>query len=254
MIAATSTIVDTQAVLYRMVMDKHICPWGLKARHLLRSEGYEVDDRWLTTREQTDAFKKEHGVAATPQVFIGGERIGGYDDLRRFLHKPVRDPEALTYAPVIALFAMAALIAMAGSWASLGTIFSMRTVEWFVALAMCLLAIQKLRDVDGFATMFLGYDLLARRWVPYASLYPFLEGLAGLLMLAGVLLWLAIPMALFIGTVGAVSVYYAVYVQRRELECACVGEGTNVPLGFVSLTENLMMVAMAGWKLIQHMG
>ena len=61
---------------------------------------------------------------------------------------------------------------------------------------------------------------------------------------------LAIPVALFIGSVGAVSVFYAVYVQRRELKCACVGGSSNVPLGFVSLTENLMMVGMALWMLI----
>ncbi|MEY8842641.1 glutaredoxin, partial [Cribrihabitans sp. XS_ASV171] len=30
-------------------------------------------------------------------------------------------------------------------------------------------------------------------------------------------------------------------------KCACVGGGSNVPLGFVSLTENLMMMAMGLW-------
>ncbi len=50
---------------------------------------------------------------------------------------------------------------------------------------MCLLAVQKLRDVESFSTMFLNYDLLARRWVPYGYLYPFGEALAGVLMLAG---------------------------------------------------------------------
>jgi hypothetical protein len=38
---------------------------------------------------------------------------------------------------------------------------------------MCVLAILKLRDVEGFSNMFLGYDLLARRWVPYSYVYPF---------------------------------------------------------------------------------
>ncbi len=72
-------------------MDKHVCPYGLKARYLLKSEGYEVDDHWLTTREETDAFKSEHNVETTSQIFIVGERIGGYDALRRHLGKPVKD-------------------------------------------------------------------------------------------------------------------------------------------------------------------
>jgi hypothetical protein len=105
----------------------------------------------------------------------------------------------------------------------------------------------KLQDVEKFSAMFLNYDLLSKRWVPYASLYPFLEGAAGVLMAAGVLNWLSVPVALFIGAEGAISVFKAVYVDKRELKCACVGGSSNVPLGFVSLTENLMMVAMAVW-------
>ena len=66
-------------------------------------------------------------------------------------------------------------------------------------------------------------------------------------MIAGVAMWLAIPVALFIGTIGAVSVFYAVYIQKRELKCACVGGDSNVPLGFISLTENIFMIGMALW-------
>ncbi|GGO98851.1 MauE/DoxX family redox-associated membrane protein [Stakelama pacifica] len=240
---------EKRATVYRMVMDKHICPFGLKTVHLLKSEGYEVEDHHLTTREETDTFKAEHDVKTTPQTFIGGERIGGHEALRRYFGKPVKDPDATSYKPVIAIFAMAALMAVATSWLSSGVLLSVLTVELFIALSMCVLAIQKLQDVDSFATMFLGYDLLARRWVPYAYIYPFAEGLAGVLMVAHALHWLSIPIALFIGGIGAISVFYAVYVQKRELKCACVGGGSNVPLGFVSLTENVMMVAMALWML-----
>ena len=245
--APAATTKAKKATIYRMVMPKHICPWGLRAVDLLKREGFEVNDRWLKTREETDAFKAEHGISTTPQTFVDGKRVGGYDDLRRFLGKSVTDPKAVTYKPVIAIFAMAALMAVAMTWVLLGALLTVRTIEWFVAIAMCLLAVQKLRDVEGFATMFLGYDLLAQRWVRYAYLYPFGEALAGLLMLAGALTWLSVPVALFIGTIGAVSVFKAVYVQKRELKCACVGGDSNVPLGFVSLTENLMMVGIALW-------
>lgn len=98
--------------------------------------------------------------------------------------------------------------------------------------------------------MFLNYDLLARRWVPYAYLYPFGEALAGVLMVAGALRWISIPVALFIGCIGAASVVKAVYIDKRELKCACVGGSGSVPLGFVSLTENLMMIGMALWMLV----
>jgi glutaredoxin len=235
------------AVLYRMVRSDHTCPYGLKAKHLLKRSGYQVEDHHLTTREETDAFRAKHNVPTTPQVFIAGERIGGYDDLRRFLGKRVTDPRATSYRPVIALFAMTALMAMAASYAVTGSILTVRAAEWFIGMSMTVLALLKLQNVETFATMFLNYDLLAKRWVPYSYIYPFAEGFAGVLMIAGALAWLSAPVALFIGTIGAVSVFEAVYVDKRELKCACVGGSSNVPLGVVSLTENLMMIAMAIW-------
>ena len=241
------------AALHRMVMPGHTCPYGLKARHLLRSRGYAVEDHHLTTREETDRFKAEHGVATTPQTFIDGQRIGGFDDLRRFFGLRVADPSATSCRPVAALFAMTALMAAAAGYAVDGTVLTVRVAEWFVAFSMVVLALLKLQDVDKFATMFLNYDLLASRWVPYATIYPFAEGLAGVLMVAGALDWLSIPLALFIGSVGAASVFKAVYIDRRELKCACVGGSSNVPLGFVSLTENLMMIAMALWMAAKPM-
>jgi glutaredoxin len=246
----TTATLTRHATLYRMVMDKHVCPFGLKAKDLLRREGFTVEDRWLRTPEETDAFKEAHHVKTTPQTFIDGARVGGYDDLRRHFGKAVADPKAVTYKPVVAVFAVTALMALAASYAAFGDPFTVRAGEWFIAFSMCVLAILKLQNIETFSSMFLGYDLLAKRWVPYSYIYPFAEALAGILMAAGALSWLSVPMALVIGGVGAVSVFKAVYVDRRELKCACVGGGSNVPLGFVSLTENVMMVAMALWMLV----
>ena len=236
-----------QATIYRMVMEKHLCPYGLQAKDLLEREGFTVDDHWLTTRAETDAFKREHQVESTPQVFIGGKRIGGFDALQTHLGHPPPDPDATSYTPVLVVFAVAALMGLAMSWAAYGTLLTVRAAEWFIAVSMCVLAILKLRDLRSFATMFLNYDLLAQRWVPYARIYPFAEAGAGILMIAGALTIISAPVALFIGGVGAWSVFKAVYLDKRELKCACVGGASNVPLGFVSLTENLMMVAMALW-------
>jgi glutaredoxin len=235
------------AVLHRMVMPEHTCPYGLKALDLLRRKGFAVEDHKLATRAETDAFKAEQGVKTTPQVFIAGQRIGGYDDLRRHFGIRVADPSATTYRPVIALFAMTALLAMAASYAAFGSPVTLRALQWFGGFSMAVLALLKLQDVERFSTMFLNYDLLAKRYPRYAYVYPFAEGLVGLLMTGGVFVWLSVPLALFIGTIGAVSVFKAVYINRRELECACVGGSSNVPLGFVSLTENLGMIAMAVW-------
>ena len=244
------------ATVYRMVMPDHLCPYGLKTVDLLKREGFAVEDHHLETRAQTDAFKTEHDVATTPQTFIDGQRIGGYDDLREYLGKSRSQPEEgeTSYQPVLAIFGVAFMLALAISWYVFETVFTVQAAEWFVSLSMALLAIQKLQDLRSFSTMFLNYDLLARRWVRYGYIYPFGEALAGILMVAHVLPIISVPVALFIGTVGAVSVFKAVYVDKRELKCACVGGNSNVPLGFVSLTENLFMIGMGLWMGARALG
>lgn len=230
------------AVLYRMALPNHLCPSGQKARWLLNRHGFEVDDRLFRERSEVDAFKNEYDVPTTPQIWIEGERVGGYDALRQKLTN--YDPKATTYNPVIYLFAVAAATALALSIGFLGAI-TWQTLGWFISVSMILLGMQKLRDIESFSTMFLNYDLLARKWVPYAYVYQWVETAAGILMTGMMLTWLAAPAALFIATIGAISVFKAVYIDKRELKCACVGGGSNVPLGFVSLTENLMMMGMA---------
>ena len=231
------------ARLHRMVSDSHVCPFGIKAKDLLERKGFAVEDLHLATREQTDEFKAEHGVKTTPQVFIDGQRIGGYTDLRGHFGMSVPDLNRKTYVPVVAVFALAALSATAVLLAY--PVDMWRWLVLFVGFAMVMLAMQKLRDLYTFTNMFVGYDVLARRHVPYAYAYPFLEAFAGLAMIAGgAWVWAGAPVVVFIGAVGAWSVFKAVYIQKRELKCACVGGGQNVPLGAVSLLENVMMLGM----------
>ena len=86
-----------RAVLHRMVMPGHTCPYGLKSLDLLKRKGFTVEDHPLRTREETDAFKAAHDVKTTPQTFIDGKRIGGYDDLRRYFGERVQEADRLAH-------------------------------------------------------------------------------------------------------------------------------------------------------------
>lgn len=241
------------ATLYRMVMADHMCPYGLKSKDLLQRKGYAVDDRHLTSREEVDAFKAQHGVKTTPQTFIDDVRVGGFDDLSERFGKLTKPKDAVTYQPVIALFTVALALAVAITWLVKGVMFTPQTIAWFISCAMVLLGLQKLQNIETFATMFLNYDLLAQRNVRYGYLYPFVETAAGLSMLTGILTWISAPVVLVVAGIGAISVIKAVYLDKRELKCACLGD-SRVPLGFVSLLENVMMVGMALWMLVGMLG
>ena len=74
-----------QATLYRMILPDHECPFGRRAKDMLDEAGFEVEEHILGSREEVEAFKEEHGVSTTPLVWVDGKRIGGSDDLGKFL-------------------------------------------------------------------------------------------------------------------------------------------------------------------------
>lgn len=234
-----------------MVTDEHICPFGIKSKDLLERQGYEVEDHHLSTRVETDAFKEKYEVKTTPQAFIDDKKIGGYDDLVEHFNVKTLKQEGVSYQPIIAIFSMTALMSLAFSYSQTAGLGLLNIFENFIAISMAVLAIQKLQDLYSFSNMFVTYDLLAKRYVRYAYIYPFAEGIAGVAMIAGVLLPYVSLISIFIGSVGAYSVYKAVYIEKRDLKCACVGGDSSVPLGFISLTENVMMIIMGIWMMIK---
>ncbi len=204
---------------------------------LLQERHIPFEDHRLTSTEEVEAFKAAHGMTTTPQVFAGEQRIGGYTELATRLG--VR-PEGtdISYTPVVVVFLTAGLMALvldAG-------------VGGFMGIAICLLAMLKLMDVEAFAASFRKYDLLTQRWRPWGRLYPGLELLVGL----GVLLQpqaiaaaqVVGVVAVLLGVMGMVSVGKAVFIDHLALNCACVGGNSKTPLGVVSFAENLIMAAM----------
>lgn len=241
------------ATLYRMEMDKHVCPYGLRAKDLLRRNGYSIEDKTLTTRESVDEVKANLDVKTTPQVVIDGERIGGFEDLQRFFGDDDAAKETTSYFPVIALFSIAALTTGILMYTPSTAASIESLIMQFIGFSMIMLGLLKLQNIDGFVNGFLGYDLLARQYVPYAYVYPYAEVLGGLLMIGSLLPMVSIPIMLFIGGIGGVSVFKAVYIDKRELKCACVGGDSNVPLGFVSFSENAVMFGAALWMLLRSL-
>lgn len=226
--------------LYRLDAPEHHCAYGERARHLLEERGIPFHDHRLTSQEEAEQFQAAHGVTSTPQVFAGTEHIGGYSDLAARLgaasvhQEPAAGADSRSYRPVLAVFGVAALAA--------GVLAS--GVVGFMGLAVTFLATLKLMDPPAFRGGFRLYDLLMGRWKGYGVVYPWLELLVGLAILGR---WALPPLgvlAIAIGLEGGLSVVRAVWIEKRDLDCACIGGNNRTPLGALSLLENGAMAAM----------
>lgn len=231
----TKNTTATSVTVYRMSMPEHECPWGLRAIKLLQEQGMEFEDVKLRSRQEVDQFKAKYGVATTPQIFFGKERVGGYTDLAERLKVEAEKAE-YSYTPVAAVFSTAGLMALA---TSLG-------IPGFMGFSLSMLASLKLMDINAFAESFEKYDLVTKRFNPYGKIYPFAELLIGLGFLSGVAPLATGIGSLIVGVSGAISVFKAVYIDKLALNCACVGGNSKAPLGVVSFAENAIMAVMGG--------
>jgi glutaredoxin len=68
-----------------MVLPDHECPFGRRALELLRENDFEIEERQLTSRDEVEEFKAEHGLSTTPLIVVDGKTIGGCSDLEKFL-------------------------------------------------------------------------------------------------------------------------------------------------------------------------
>ena len=231
---------EESIVLYR----KPSCPSGDKAKRLLQKQGLDFHEHVFKDKDEEQAFKQDNDVQTTPQIVWAGRWIGGFEALSADLgEEPETDDSETSYVPVIAVFSTAALLSFATQDGWMG----------FMGYALAILACLKLMDVQSFVEGFRQYDLLTPHLPFYGTLYPFLELLIALGITGAVApVWTG-SASLLVGAIGSASVIKAVYIDKRDLNCACIGGNSNAPLGAVSLSENLMMLFMGGFLLFSSL-
>ncbi len=130
-----------------------------------------------------------------------------------------------------------------------GQIDPMRAMRHFMAGFFLVFSFFKLLDVSNFAKSYSSYDIVARRWLGYGYVCPFLELGLGAAYLADFLPWatnLATLVVMGISTVGVAQSLLA----RRKIRCVCLGAVFNLPMSAVTLIEDLLMIGMAAAMLV----
>lgn len=154
-----------------------------------------------------------------------------------------------TYKPLVLIFLFVAGTAAIAS-------FDRQSFSWhlwmryFMAGFFLVLSFFKFLDLNGFARSFGMYDLLARRWSPYGYIYPFLELGLGILYLTGIHLPATHVATILVMGLSSAGVLNNM-LSPNQIQCACLGTIFKLPLGRVTLIEDLLMVAMAGVMLMQ---
>ncbi|MEZ6045474.1 MAG: hypothetical protein R3C11_07805 [Planctomycetaceae bacterium] len=109
----------------------------------------------------------------------------------------------------------------------------------------------KLLNLSGFVMAYQTYDILAKKSVPYAYAYPFIElglGIGYLTSFAPILVNILTAIVMVLGLAGVTNAL----VKKQKIQCACLGTVFDLPMTIVTFFEDGIMAAMAIGMLIYH--
>lgn len=102
----------------------------------------------------------------------------------------------------------------------------------------------KLVNLNGFAEVFSKYDIIANNIGLYAYTYPFIEIVLGIYLLRNKNTAQIYNIIIALMSISIVSVLASL---RRgvKLRCGCIGSIFHIPLSYVTLSENVVMILMS---------
>ena len=125
--------------------------------------------------------------------------------------------------------------------------------NWFITymgLFFMLFSFLKLLNIKGFSITFSRYDLLGKNIPGFAVSYPFLELCLGVAFLTNSLLITA-NLATLIFMISQCIGVGNVLRKKEIIQCACLGSSINLPVSYLTLIENLVMVSMSSYMLFK---
>ena len=114
----------------------------------------------------------------------------------------------------------------------------------FMGLFYIVFSFFKFLDYKNFPRSFAMYDPIAMRVPFYGWVYPFIETMLGILIIFRIELFITIIITIVMLGVTSIGVT-KVLLQKRSVQCACLGTALKLPMTKATFIENSIMIIMA---------
>lgn len=222
-----------------------------------RLDGDPAIESWSVDTSDPRKILTVHGDRATEQgvrqhlVAAGFQVLGALDTDAPRIAEPSRTFWQ-TYRPLLLVVGyLVGIVAVVEIGAASFNL--MRAMNHFMGGFFLAFSFFKLLDLRGFVDSYQTYDILARPVRAYGYAYPFIElglGVAYLLNLVPVVTNAVTLCVMLLGIVGVTQAL----LQKRQIQCACLGTVFNLPMSKVTFIEDGVMALMAAGMLWQLLG
>jgi copper chaperone CopZ len=153
-----------------------------------------------------------------------------------------------TYKPILLIFGYITTVAIISATHH-DTFHSMQAMNVFMAGFFLTFSFFKMLDLDGFAESYSMYDIVAKKIKAWAYTYAFIELGLGIAYSTNFQPILTNFATVIIMTVSVIGVLQSV-LNKRKIQCACLGAVFNLPMSTVTIIEDALMIIMSAIMLI----
>jgi hypothetical protein len=126
----------------------------------------------------------------------------------------------------------------------------MQAMQYFMAGFFLVFSFFKLLNLKGFAESYVMYDVLAKRIPVWAYIYAFVELGLGIAYLINFNPFITNSITFIVMSISIVGVLQSV-LNKKKIQCACLGAVFNLPMSTVTIIEDALMIAMSGIMILK---
>jgi cation transport ATPase len=225
------------------------CVAKVKSKLLMHPDVLAADVK-LEGQKATITMQRHLSIEELQNAIGNDTKYKISEDTADHSHRAMKSEETkswfATYKPLLLIGVFISGVALLTADGSLHT--GMNT---FMAGFFLVFSFFKLLNLKGFAESYSMYDLLAMKVPAYGFVYPFIELALGIAFLTGfnpaITNWATIIIMGF----SSIGVIQSV-LNKKKIQCACLGAVFNLPMSTVTIIEDLLMVAMAAFMIAIH--
>ncbi|MCU0440713.1 MAG: heavy metal translocating P-type ATPase [Raineya sp.] len=126
------------------------------------------------------------------------------------------------------------------------------TMQWmqhFMAGFFLVFSFFKMLNLKGFSESYVMYDVLAKRFPVWAYIYAFVELSLSVAYLINFNPLVTNAITFIVMSVSIIGVLQSV-LNKKKIQCACLGAVFNLPMSTVTIIEDALMIVMSGWMIL----
>lgn len=153
-----------------------------------------------------------------------------------------------TYKPILLIFSYITAITLLLQFTQ-GHFMFMQWMQHFMAGFFLTFSFFKLLNLSGFAESYAMYDIIAKRLPLWGYIYAFTELALGIAYLIGFNPLITNAVTFAVMSTSIIGVLQSV-LNKKKIQCACLGEVFKLPMSTVTIVEDALMIAMSMAMLI----